>query len=283
MDNLLVSVSGGKTSMRMALWIKENWSHKYNIVYAFANTGLEHEKTLKFVDYCSYIFGLNVVWLEAVVNQKKGIGTIHKIVDYSTASRKGEPMLEVVKKYGLPNKSYPHCNRELKLQPVHSYATSVFGGAQYKNYKTAIGIRVDEIDRMRANYEDYNIVYPLVRDMPTTKADVLEFWKDQVYSLEIPEHYGNCRACFKKSDRKLATIAIERPQDFSEVIEYENNYSMVGSKDGSPRKMYRGHKTSSDIFAISKGDSFVMFTDENWQYDPELDEESPCSLDCQLT
>jgi hypothetical protein len=283
MDNLIVSVSGGKTSMFMAIWISQNWKDKRNIVYAFANTGLEHENTLKFVDYCAYIFGLNIVWLEAVVHPKKGIGTVHKIVDFATASRNGEPMLEVVKKYGIPNKSYPHCNRELKLAPIHSYATSLFGGADYKNYKTAIGIRVDEIDRMRKNYEEYNIIYPLVRDHPTTKPEVLDFWRDQVYSLELPEHYGNCRACFKKSDRKLATISVERPQDFAEVIHYENNYSMVGSKDGKERKMFRDHKSSSDIFAIAKCESFVMFTDENWQYDPELDEESPCSLDCSLT
>lgn len=283
MDNLIVSVSGGKTSMFMAIWIKENWSKEFNIEYVFANTGLEHENTLKFVDYCAYIFNIKIVWVEADVNPNKGIGTKHKIVNFESASRDGQPMHEVVKKYGIPNKSYPHCNRELKLAPVHSYATSIFGGATYKKYKTAIGIRVDEIDRMRANYDEYNIIYPLVKNKPSKKNDILDFWAEQVYSLEIPEHYGNCRACFKKSDRKLATIAIERPEDFKEVRFYEDNYSLIGSKDGNERKMFRNNKTSEDIFAISNGEDFVAFSDKNFKYDVDLDEESPCTLDCSLT
>lgn len=281
-ENLLVSVSGGRTSMFMAIWIWQNWRHKYNIIFVFANTGAEHELTLKFVDYCAYIFNMNIVWVEALVRPDKGVGTRHTVVTYETASRNYEPFNAVVNKYGIANQSYPHCNRELKLAPIHSYASSYFGGKPYKNYKTAIGIRVDEFDRMHAKYKELNFIYPLISDLPTKKPEVLEFWKEQVYDLEIPEHYGNCKVCHKKSDRKLATIAREQPQWFDQALQWQNEKSRVGVKpDDKERKIFRSHKTVSDIFAISKDENFQIFEDGNFTGSlNELDVEQPCSLDC---
>lgn len=283
--NLLVSVSGGRTSMYMAIWIWSNWRSKYNLSFVFANTGAEHELTLKFVDYCAYIFNLPIVWVEAVVHPKKGVGTKHKIVTFETASRNYEPFNSVVDKYGIANKSYPHCNRELKLAPIHSYAQAIFGGRPYKNYKTAVGIRVDEFDRIDRWHEKKNIIYPLISDLPTTKPEILSWWKGQVYDLEIPEHYGNCKVCHKKSDRKLATISIEHPEWFDQQIAWENDKSRVGVADGNAeRKIYRSHKRVSDIFAIAKSEKFEMYIDGNFTGSiDELDVESSCTLDCGKT
>ena len=52
MENLLVSFSGGETSAFMAQWLNnhyEEYGYK-NIVFVFANTGLENEQTLEFVE-----------------------------------------------------------------------------------------------------------------------------------------------------------------------------------------------------------------------------------------
>jgi hypothetical protein len=280
--NLLVSVSGGRTSMFMAVWIWANWRHKYNIIFVFANTGAEHELTLKFVDYCAYIFNMQIVWVEALVSSKHGESTRHTVVTYNTASRNYEPFNAVVDKYGIANQSYPHCNRELKLAPIHSYASEVFGGTPYKNYETAIGIRVDEVDRMHARHEELKFIYPLISTIPTKKAEILKFWSEQVYDLEIPEHYGNCKVCHKKSDRKLATIALEQPHWFDQAKQWEATKSFIKVKDGNePRKIYRGHKTVNDIFAIAKDEHFEIFADGNFSGPiHDLDVESPCSLDC---
>ena len=97
----------------MAIWLWENCRDKYNIVFVFANTGGEHELTLKFGDIIPYIFGFNVIWLEAVVNPKKGFGTKHKIVTYETASRNYEPFNAVVDKYGIEIEEVEEANKLL--------------------------------------------------------------------------------------------------------------------------------------------------------------------------
>jgi 3'-phosphoadenosine 5'-phosphosulfate sulfotransferase (PAPS reductase)/FAD synthetase len=48
MSKLLVSFSGGETSAYMIDFIKRNLAYD-DVVYTFANTGLEHERTLEFV------------------------------------------------------------------------------------------------------------------------------------------------------------------------------------------------------------------------------------------
>ena len=113
-------MSGGRTSAFMTKMILDNYKDKYDIVVCFANTGQENDATLDFVNNCDKHFGFNTVWLEAVVNEGR-VACSHRVVDYDSASRKGEPFEEVVKKYGIPNNGYPHCTRELKENPIHSY------------------------------------------------------------------------------------------------------------------------------------------------------------------
>lgn len=270
--------------MFMAIWIAENWRDKYNMIFVFANTGAEHPLTLKFVDMISYVWSINIVWVEADVHPLKGVGTDFRVVTYETASRNYEPFDAVVNKYGVANKSYPHCNRELKLAPIHKYAMSIFGGNQFELYDTAIGIRADEVDRIQKNAVQDNLIYPLIGDHPMTKQEVVDWWKGQVYDLEIPEHYGNCLTCFKKSDRKLATISIEKPEWFDKQRGWEVRSSLIGSKDGRPRYIYRSNKSVDDIFAISKGEKFELYTDGNFTGSTlEIDVDEPCAHDCAST
>ena len=95
---LAISFSGGRTSAVMTKLCVEKFSDTHDIAITFANTGCEHENTLKFVDQCDKHFGWGVVWVEAVINQEKGIGPKHRIVDYETASRYGEPFEDAIKK-----------------------------------------------------------------------------------------------------------------------------------------------------------------------------------------
>ena len=118
---LAISFSGGKTSAYMTKWLIDNKVNDYDdYVITFSNTGQENEETLRFINLCDKEWGLNVVWLEAVVNPLPGIGTKHKIVTYETASRNGEPFEAVIKKYGIPNQTFQTCNREMKLAVMRS-------------------------------------------------------------------------------------------------------------------------------------------------------------------
>ena len=76
-----ISFSGGKTSAVMSKLCFDKFRETHDISITFANTGCEHEETLKFVDQCDKHFNWGVVWIEAVVQPQKGKGILHKVVD----------------------------------------------------------------------------------------------------------------------------------------------------------------------------------------------------------
>ena len=89
---LVCTFSGGRTSAFMGQFLNTYDKYKdYDKVFLFANTGKEKEETLKFIDQCDKQWNLNVVWLEAKINKEKGKGTVYKIVDFKTASRRTRP------------------------------------------------------------------------------------------------------------------------------------------------------------------------------------------------
>lgn len=218
MKNILITFSGGRTSAFMAKFIKERYCND-NLLFCFANTGKESEKTLEFVEKCDKEFNLNVFWIEAKINQDKGIGTDYKIVDFETASRNGEPFIDAIKKYGLPSKVYRHCTRELKEVPIHKFAKEYFGS----EYVTAVGIRKDEYHRLSTKK---NVIYPLA-EINIDEVFIREWWKKQSFDLELKDYEGNCDLCFQKSVRKRLTILKENPETAEWWIDMENKFMEV--------------------------------------------------------
>lgn len=283
-ETLFVSTSGGRTSGFMSIWCEENLSDQFNLIHVFANTGLEDPKTLEFVDRCDREYNLNTVWVEAVVNPEKNKGTTHKIVDFETASRNGEPMEAVFSKYGLSNHDWPHCTREAKIAPIESYMRSL---GFKRGHQRAIGIRVDEIDRMSfTRMEKGEVIYPLIKINPTNKAQIRHWWAAQNFDLEVPEHRGNCVGCWKKSDRKLYTACQETPGVFEWLSEMEGKYENVSPMEGETRRMFRRYRTAKDIIA-SSNQPFIPFVDHmpelqlTLDIDP-MDIEDDCSAGCEI-
>lgn len=234
-----ISFSGGRTSAYMAKMLIDHFSDRYDFIVTFANTGLEHEKTLEFVNNCDKYFGFNTVWLEADVQHGSRRSTQHKIVSFETASRNGEPFHEMIKKYGIPNPSYLHCTRELKLNVMQSYLKSI--GIDYKKIPTAIGIREDETRRVNKKASDVGITYPLIDLFPSDKQDVLNFWQFQKFDLGLDEWDGNCKACFKKSFKKIFKQLDADHNALGFHIDMERKYPQVGNKDGNlDRVFFRG-------------------------------------------
>ena len=60
-EPMVVSFSGGQSSAFMCDFLLQNYADCFDFHFVFANTGREHEETLKFVDRCDRHFGLNVV------------------------------------------------------------------------------------------------------------------------------------------------------------------------------------------------------------------------------
>ena len=210
---ILISFSGGETSGYMLYYLTHIWQERndFEMCVIFANTGEENEETLNFVQRCADKFNVYIIWVEAKVNKNEGEGTSHKIVNYKTASRNSEPFEAIIQKYGIPNQAFPHCNREMKLKPIHSYVKNVL---KWKGYFTAIGIRYDEIDRIVANRKTYNVIYPLIELKRMTKQHINFWWQQQEFRLNLKGYQGNCKTCWKKSFRNLYTIAKENPEQF---------------------------------------------------------------------
>ncbi len=269
MDRIVCSVSGGRTSARMAELIKQNWSDR-EVLYIFANTGQEHEETLRFVRQVDEWLGLNLVWVESVVHPEDMVGTTHRVVDFESAHRGGDLFIDMCAKYGIPNPAYLHCTRELKLAPITSYLRSV--GWNAGSYKTAIGYRIDEMKRVTAHPDR---IYPLVTEWPHDKQDVNTRWENAPFDLELEEYQGNCKVCYKKHLPKLIRIAKEDRAAFDLPMMLEREYGSVKAPD-KPRVMFRDHLSAIDVLNLADiwPDQFQLFDDP--------DKAGGCSESCEF-
>lgn len=279
---LFISFSGGRTSALMTMLLLIMYGRTHESVVLFANTGAEHEKTLRFVHLCDTILGFGTVWVEAVINPGHGEGTTHRVVTFKMASRAAEPFEEMIKKYGIPNKNYPHCTRELKLHPMTSYLRSI--GWEPGSYQTAVGIRADEADRISSTAGEKGIIYHLVK-IGVKVPFVKRWWRAQLFDLEIDEIEGNCRWCWKKTKRKLLTLAKRDPAIFDFPARMEREHANSGAGDGG-RVFYRGGESARDILA----QSLRPFTPWNGElplfgsdgYDDTMDVGGACGDTCEI-
>ena len=290
---LAISFSGGRSSAVMTKLCLDKYGPTHEIVVTFANTGCEHPATLDFVKACDDNWGFGTVWLEAVISPEKGLGVRHKVVLYETASRNGEPFEAHIAKNGLPNPTNPNCTRVLKTDVLEHYLKSI-GWVQGKkiNYQTAIGICVDEIDRMSVHAERFGFIYPLV-ESGITKAKVNAIMVEQPWDLKIPnDAFGNCQWCWKKSDRKLYTLAKLDPTVFDFPARMEREYGLVKTgaeyKATSPdgrRHFFRGHRDTTDIIReANEKRNLILYTDQVQSsiFDELLDMGGSCSDGCEI-
>lgn len=250
---LLVCFSGGRTSAYMTYRLLREKADEYDIRVVFANTGQENEATLEFVHQCDVQLGFPTVWVEADVWPDKGERTGYRRVTFETASRNGEPFEAVIAKYGVPNQNYKHCTRELKEMPIHSWLWAT--GWEKGEYTTAIGMRADEPRRTKTRKPDRQLrqikVYPLAHWWPTDKEDVLDFWEWMPFDLQLAEHRGNCKWCYKKSQQKLRRVWQETPDDFAFPARMESLYGDVGGNvvEG-PRRIFREYRSTRDLITL---------------------------------
>lgn len=273
-NRLLISFSGGRTSGYMTHRLLQEVSEQTEVKVVFANTGQEHEETLKFVKACDDYFKFGTVWLEARPDENKnGRNGTADVVTFDTASRDGAPFERAIAKRGIPNLSFPHCSEELKKRPIDRWLRSV--GWAAGTYQTAIGIRADEIDRMSPGAEERKVVYPLVR-WGVKKPFILDWWRQQDFDLELPEHYGNCVWCWKKSLRKLTTLAAETPDIFDFPARMEEKYSEHGPGVlDRPRRFFRGKRSVSDLLKLAN-EPFTPFVDAAYE------ESNGCTESCEV-
>ncbi|WP_028890858.1 hypothetical protein [Tenacibaculum sp. 47A_GOM-205m] len=284
--NIFCSVSAGYSSVMMAIMLPV-WFPDHKIIYAMANTSKERNESLHFMNECNKHYNLNMTWIEAEFHEKK-IGVTPKIVEYKNLKRKGEIFETGIRKFGIPNKENKWCNRDMKLEVLRKYADSIFGK---DNYSVAVGLRIDEIDRVRKDYKTNNVFYPLM-DYKIDSKERNRFWKNQPIQISIPAYKGNCDMCFAKSNRKLMTILKEEPnmgdwwdkmiKTYGEVpIKGKPSYNELMEQNNGLQTFYRGYRTIEDLVRMAK-QPFTRATDE-YIYESDLfDLEENCASGCQV-
>lgn len=252
---ILVSFSGGETSAYMINWLLKNKpTNDYKFV--FANTGEENEQTLLFTKQVGDFFNIPITWVEYC--DMEG----YKEVSYETAYRshdkeeiknlwQNHPFRKFIRKYGIPNIANPACTRDLKQYPINRYMSK--NGWKPSMYDKAIGIRSDELDRVGSYY------YPLIK-IDATKPMINAFWEQMPFRLQLKGYEGNCKVCWKKSLRKLITIARYNPERFAffKIMEEEYKNFLPKSREKAREKIqfpigfFRENKTVSQIFEMAK-------------------------------
>lgn len=213
---IVVSLSGGLTSAYMLRLLLDNYpDHPFHVV--FANTGRELKATRDFVREIGRRWNVTITWIEAIINPEKGKGTTYRVVTPENCARPEyeaerpvgrpddweHPFEAGLAKYGISNRAFPWCSRELKGVILDKWAKDQVGEGEFLH---AIGIRYDEENRERK----WKFFYPLY-DWQVTKQQVEAWWAKQPFTLGLKNYQGNCDLCWKKSLRKNMQILAENP------------------------------------------------------------------------
>lgn len=192
MNTRVFHFSGGRTSAMMTLT-----AYKPGDMVIFCDTGREVAGTYEFIDVFEKMEGIKIIRIG-------GKNVFRELI---------------IKRKAIPNRFSRFCTVELKIKAARRYLRSI----GIKNYTQFIGFRADEQERISSYKEYWKTVetkFPL-NEMGVTKNDVLQFWENKSYNLDIPSILGNCSLCFQKGKNAILKILSQYPELAKEWIEDE--------------------------------------------------------------
>lgn len=211
----VVSVSGGKDSAALAVYLKENYP-QIPAEYVFCDTGTELPETYEFLAKLEAVLGVDIKRVNALqmmgVREKPGRNAFDWVLN---------------ERYGgyLPNPRMRWCTRVLKIQPFEYFIgdTSAF---------SYIGIRADE-DRegyqakkkppALSSKQNIVPVYPF-RDDEIRYKEVQDILEDS--GLGFPDYYrwrsrSGCYFCFYQQKGEWQGLNREHPELYESAKKYE--------------------------------------------------------------
>lgn len=287
---MIVSFSGGQTSGFMSKLIKDGYLSEYypdhDPVFIFANTGLENNETLDFVDRCDKAYGLNVVWIESVTNPVHGKGVTHRVTSYEKAFRNDQykhpehPFHAHIRKNGIPNMNKPQCSDRLKEYAIEHYKKE----NGLKGYPHCIGIRADEKQRVmpakvRKVLEKINVNPNYIRHGDiTSRMDELK--ENPSFMFLDEKQVGYLESYFKKLNRHhLIYPLIDFGQGFDKAdvnSHWDGEQFRLQLEDHEGNCQTCWKKSDKKLFLIAKEnperfDAFKWFEDQYSQVKPNDD------------
>lgn len=218
----VINFSGGKTSALMTILLKPT---KDDIVL-FTDTGREHPLTYKFIDDFEKFEGIKVTRI----------------------SYKGKFDAFVRKTKFLPNQQMRICTQELKIKTSKRYLRSL--GIQ--TFESYIGFRADEEKRVKGYKQYHKKVMPNfpLYEMGITKQDVIQYWSNKNYNLNVPTILGNCDLCFLKGKAAIISILQHYPELADKWIADEKEIGATYFKDISYQNLLHISKTQLSLFKL---------------------------------
>ncbi len=251
-NNLMVTVSGGRSSAMMARHIQTSEKYKdFNKVYVFCNTGMEREETINFLKNIEKHWKIPLIKIEGVYSKNLGTGVSYKIVDWHELDMNAKTFSNANMHKskgefkGMPNSAAPYCSDMLKTQPAKKLCDKIFG---VNNYVKAIGFRSEDMPK-RITFaeikEDKKRIFPLLTDfeLPISQLDLNKYWNKQPFKLELHGKFGNCELCWKKSDNNLIDNIIYGTRFIEWYQKEEKKYNNTS---------FRNHKSIDDFVKLAQ-------------------------------
>jgi len=270
----VISFSGGRTSGYMLWRILQ--AHQGilpdDVKVIFANTGKEMPETLDFVRDCGVHWNVPITWVE--YRAKTDDGKQIAVVNYETASRKGEPFEILIRerKY-LPNPFARFCTVELKVRPMHRYLKSI----GWTEWDSCIGFRADEQRRVaKLGRQDYG--KHETKTAPLASAgigihEIMKFWAEHSFDLKLKVNskgnsaHGNCDLCFLKKTSHIISLIRENPDRAEWWAEQERVVTEIGQANSVTGALFNlGRPSYKRMIEIAKSQSEIFdYGDESLQ------------------
>ena len=257
----VINFSGGRSSGFMLHKILEAYQCELpeGIEVVFCNTGLEHKATYDFIQEFSEHYQVAINWLEYDENND-GKNTF-KIVEYNSASRKGEPFSLINEKYDrLPNPIYRFCTGILKIQTCRKFLKSL----GWIEWESCVGLRKDEPRRVHKfnSYVKYETgIFPMY-EAGHNQNDILEFWKNHSFDLALPLErniFSNCVACHLKGIDKIQEIAEKDPDQLTWWVNEEEKHKKKFRNERPSYKKILQNIKNQGVFSFMNDETIPCF------------------------
>lgn len=238
-DKYLLSVSGGKDSTAMILYLKEIAVAPELIDYVFMDTGWEDAETYNYLDYLESELQININRIRSNITFKEEHEDIYTECLAVMGRDYSDFVALILKKGMFPSGYAQFCTSELKVKPFQEFL-------QACNYQpiSCVGIRREESPR-RSTYPewefnesfDFWVWRPLIAHTERQVIDIHHRHNVRPNPLYLKgSHRVGCYPCIQSNKKEMSAF----PTDHAhiEVLRILENY--YSERRGKPVTFFKG-------------------------------------------